>query len=186
MKLKTQQLTIDALLAAMCAILGTLVIPLGIAQLSFESLPVLFSALMYGPIDGMLVGGIGTLLSQVIRYGWQWADLIWMMPFILVGYLLGLYARRHNYNNTVCEIRISVVISELVLFILNTGAIYLDFAVINTQFYTGKTFYEFILIPLIPRFFIAIVKSIVLGSFMHKLLKRMSYFTHNGRRGKMN
>ena len=60
--MKIKQLALDSMLAAMCAILGYLALDLGSLKFTFESLPVLLGALLFGPIDGMLIGGVGTLL----------------------------------------------------------------------------------------------------------------------------
>ena len=64
--MKTRQLTMDAVLAAMCAVLGAVSIDLGNLKLSFESLPVIIGALLFGPVDGLLIGGIGTFLYQFL------------------------------------------------------------------------------------------------------------------------
>ena len=48
-KFTTKQLTLDAMLAAMCAVLGYLAIDTGTVKVTFESVPVLIAALMFGP-----------------------------------------------------------------------------------------------------------------------------------------
>ena len=59
--MKTRQLALDAILAAMCAVLGAVSIDLGNLKISFESLPVLLGALLFGPLDALAVGGVGNL-----------------------------------------------------------------------------------------------------------------------------
>ncbi|MBQ7602485.1 MAG: ECF transporter S component, partial [Lachnospiraceae bacterium] len=64
------RITYDGLLAALCAVLGSVAaIDIGIAKLTFENVPVVIAGLLFGPVDGMLVGFVGIFLSQVIRYG---------------------------------------------------------------------------------------------------------------------
>ena len=63
--MKTRQLTMDAVLAAMCAALGSISIDLGNLKFSFESLPVIIGALLFGPVDGVFIGGIGTLIASL-------------------------------------------------------------------------------------------------------------------------
>ena len=47
---RTQQLATDALLAAMCVVLGFMSIRIGnIMKISLEDFPVILAALMYGP-----------------------------------------------------------------------------------------------------------------------------------------
>ena len=56
--MKTKQLTLDAMLAAMCAVLGYVALDMGNIKITFESLPILLGAMLFGPVDGMLIGGI--------------------------------------------------------------------------------------------------------------------------------
>ena len=63
------QLVIDAMLIAVCAVLGYLAIDLTSIKITFESLPILIAALLFGPVDGITVGAFGTLIYQYLRYG---------------------------------------------------------------------------------------------------------------------
>ena len=63
----TTQLTINAMLAALCAVLGYVSLEMGNFKLTFESVPVLMAALMYGSVSGALVGGVGTFIYQILR-----------------------------------------------------------------------------------------------------------------------
>ena len=63
--MKTKQITMNAVLAAMCAVLGAMSIDFGNVKISFEALPVMIGALMFGPIDGFIIGSIGTLVYQI-------------------------------------------------------------------------------------------------------------------------
>lgn len=178
MRLKTYQLTIDALLAAMCAVLGgLLMIDLRVVKVTLESFPVILAALMYGPLDGALVGGIGTLIYQLLAYGLSPTTPLWILPYVVMGTLVGLYARKNGFNNTPLQIRAAIVVAELLVLILNTGVIYLDSKLYG--YYTPA--YVFGAVGV--RFGIAIVKAVVFGLFTPELLKKMSYFTHNGKSG---
>ena len=65
----TRQMALDAVLAAVCAVLGYYGPDLGNMKITFEGLPVILAALLCSPLDGAAVGGIGTLLYQLLRYG---------------------------------------------------------------------------------------------------------------------
>ena len=69
MHFKTKQLTLDAMLAAMCAVLGYLSLDFGNLKITFESLPILLGAMLFGPADGFLIGTVGTFIYQLLRYG---------------------------------------------------------------------------------------------------------------------
>ncbi|MBR6977567.1 MAG: ECF transporter S component, partial [Lachnospiraceae bacterium] len=73
------RITYDGLLAALCAVLGSVAaIDIGIAKLTFENVPVVIAGLLFGPVDGMLVGFVGIFLSQVIRYGIDASTMLWV------------------------------------------------------------------------------------------------------------
>lgn len=67
--MKTRKLALNAVLAAMCAALGALALDLNSIKITFESFPILLGALLFGPLDGLAVGFVGTLLYQLLRYG---------------------------------------------------------------------------------------------------------------------
>ena len=89
----TTQLAIDGMLAALCVVLGFASIRIGnIIKISFEDLPVMFAALMFGPIDGMAVAFVGILLYQVFSYGLTATTALWILPFVVAGLVYGLIA----------------------------------------------------------------------------------------------
>ena len=52
--MKTKQLTLDAMLAAMCAVLGYVALDMGNIKITFESLPILLGAsLVTGAVTGL-------------------------------------------------------------------------------------------------------------------------------------
>ena len=65
--MKTKRIAIDGILSALYIALGCIAIDLGMAKISIEELPVIVAGLVLGPIDGMIVGGLGTFICQVVR-----------------------------------------------------------------------------------------------------------------------
>jgi ECF transporter S component (folate family) len=124
--MKTKQLVIDAMMAAMCAVLGYLALDLGAVKVTFESLPILLSALLFGPVDGMLVGGVGTLVYQLLRYGVTATTLLWILPYVVCGLIVGAWAKKKQFMLSRAQTVALVVAAELVVTGLNTGALYAD------------------------------------------------------------
>ena len=124
--MKTKKLAVNAILAAMCAVLGAISLDLGNLKLTFESLPVLMAALLFGPIDAMAVGGIGTLLYQLLRYGVTATTALWILPYVLCGLLAGLYARRHGFELSVKQLAFITFATGIMIFLLNTLVLYID------------------------------------------------------------
>jgi ECF transporter S component (folate family) len=124
--MKTKQLAVDGMMAAMCAVLGYLALDLWSVKVTFESLPILLSALLFGPVDGMLVGGVGTLIYQLLRYGVSATTLLWVLPYMVCGLMVGAWAKRRDFQLSRRQTVILVVVAELVVTGLNTVAIYAD------------------------------------------------------------
>ena len=175
---RTQQLVIDALLAAMCVVLGFMSIRIGnIMKITLEDFPVIFAALLFGPVDGMVVAGIGIFLYQLLSYGITATTILWILPFVVIGAVAGLYAKKYNYNNSKKQIFFIFLVCEILVCLLNTGAIYADSKIYGYYYPTIIT--GMILIRLVT----AVGKGVVLGLVSPPILKALSKVTGNGRTG---
>lgn len=155
--MKTRQLAIDAMLAAMCAVLGYVALDMNSIKITFESLPVLLAALLFGPVDGMLVGGIGTLIYQLLRYGVSATTLLWILPYVVCGLMVGLGAKAGRFSLKRWQVLALVVVSELVITLLNTGVIYVD-----SKIY-GWYYPALIVGSLALRLVVCVVKAVAFG-----------------------
>ena len=97
---KMKKLTINAVMIAMCAVLGYTSLDFGSLKITFESLPILLSAFLFGPVDGMIVGGMGTFIYQMLRYGFSATTLIWMLPYVVCGLMAGIWAKKYDFKMT--------------------------------------------------------------------------------------
>ena len=68
-KWTARRLAADAMFAAMVTVLGLVSISTGNLKITVEALPVFLGALLLGPVDGLAIGGVGTLLYQLLRFG---------------------------------------------------------------------------------------------------------------------
>ncbi len=123
---KTARLAADAMLAAMCAVLGYLSLDFGNLKITFESVPVLLAALLFGGADGAAVGLVGTLIYQLLRYGVSATTVLWIAPYVLCGLLVGLYAKKRGFSLTQREMLFVIVGNELLITALNTVVLYID------------------------------------------------------------
>ena len=108
---------------------------LGPLKFTFEPFPVIVCAVIFGPIDAMLVGGIGELLNQLFTFGITPTTLLWLLPILSRGWLIGvlgnLWKKRNGTivitakTNTVAFLVICVI-SAVVHSLLNTLALYVD------------------------------------------------------------
>ena len=163
--MKTRQLTMDAALAAMCAVLGAVSIDLGNIKFSFESLPVIIGALLFGPVDGLLIGGIGTFLYQFLRYGLTVTTPLWILPYMLCGLLVGFYAKRKCFQLDVKQLAFIISLASIMIFLLNTAVLYIDSKVY------GYYSYVYIFGTIVPRAVVCVAKAAVFTAIMPLLLR---------------
>jgi len=124
--MKTKQLCVNALLAAMCAVLGAVSVDLGNIKFTFESLPILLGALLFGPMDALAIGGIGTFIYQLLKYGLSVTTPLWMLPYMACGLLAGWYAKRRDFNLSGIQTTFIVFVSSILVLVLNTAVMYID------------------------------------------------------------
>ena len=92
--MNTKRLVTVAVLIALYTVLSLFSANLGLIKLTFESFPVLVASLMFGWVDGLLVGAVGGLLNQMLTYGFTVTTLMWILPNAVRGLLVGLYAKK--------------------------------------------------------------------------------------------
>jgi len=69
-------------------------IRIGTWQVSFGSLPVVITALMFGPMDAFLVAAIGEFFKQLLTYGFTATTILYLIPPALRGVVIGFVAVR--------------------------------------------------------------------------------------------
>ena len=124
--MKAKQMATDSMLAAMCAVLGAVSIDLGNLKVTLESIPIIVGALLFGPLDGAMIGFVGTFVYQVLRYGFSVTTFLWMLPYVVCGIIVGAYAKKRGFELDLKRTVFIVVLAELVVTTLNTGVMYID------------------------------------------------------------
>ena len=165
--MKTRKLALNAVLAAMCASLGALALDLNSIKITFESFPILLGALLFGPLDGLAVGFVGTLLYQLLRYGVSVTTPLWILPYALAGLVTGFYAKRRGFSLTTKQTVGIVVAAEVLITALNTLVMYID-----AKLY-GFWFQGFFSAMRLPRSAVCIGKAVVFGLVLPKLCARI-------------
>lgn len=124
--IRTKKLALDSMLAAMCAVLGYIALDFNSVKITFESLPVLLGALLLGPVDGLAIGGVGTLIYQLTRYGVSATTMLWILPYALCGLLVGWSAQRRQFRLSGREVTALVTGGEVLITVLNTVTMFID------------------------------------------------------------
>ena len=134
------RITLCAISAALFVVLDTLSIKVGNDyKITMSGLPIIIVAIMFGPIDGMLVGFIGAFLGQLLSYGFTPTTLLWIIPAVVRGALVGLAAKKFQLIDKKILMVIVIVISSLVVTVLNTGVIVIDSLIYEYFSYTILT-----------------------------------------------
>lgn len=158
-------MTTDAILAAMCAVLGMISLDFGNLKITFESLPIIIGALLFGPLDGLAIGGIGAVIYQLLRYGISVTTFLWILPYALCGLVVGIYAKRNNYDLDPKKLCFIITAAELMVTLLNTGVLYID-----SKIY-GYYAFAYIFGTFLLRLAITIAKALVFTAVIPVLLK---------------
>lgn len=121
------RIVIVGMLAALCFVLSAYVsIKAGNMKFTFAGLPILLAALLFGPVDGMLVGGIGEFLSQIIGYSLTPTTILWIIPAVVRGLMVGLYTKAKRGNPGTVGTSVMIILSSLVVTLLNGLVIWAD------------------------------------------------------------
>ena len=174
---RAQHLALDGILAALAVVLGFVSIRIGnIMKISLEDLPVIFAALLFGPADGAAVAFVGIFLYQLFSFGITATTMLWVLPFVVVGWIVGMFAKKADFNNTNRQILILFLAAELIIWALNSGAIYADSKIYGYYYPTIVTG------MLLIRAVTAVIKGVVLGLVSPSVLRLLARITYNGRR----
>lgn len=157
----------DSMLAAMCAVLGVVALDAGNLKITLESVPIIVGALLFGSLDGAAIGFVGTLVYQLLRYGVSVTTLLWVLPYVVCGLIIGLYAQKRGFSLSTKQTIIIVVIAELVVTTLNTGVMYIDSKIYG--YYSAVYIFGSIAV----RYAICVGKAIVIGALMPPLVRTL-------------
>ena len=135
MQNKTKKMAACAMLAALYFALSMLAVPVGGLKLTFEHLPVIVAAMLFGPVDALVVGALGELANQMMTFGLTATTILWMTPAMFRGLSMGLcakYLRKYMGLDAVIEKKlplaflVTCVVSGLICSLLNTFTLYVD------------------------------------------------------------
>ncbi|MDO5441304.1 MAG: ECF transporter S component [Bacillota bacterium] len=153
--MKTKQIAIDAMLAAMCAVLGYVSLDLGNMKFTFEAFPILLGALLLGPVDGMIIAAVGTGIYQILKYGLMSTTILWIIPYVIYALYVGLLRKKNLW--------FVVFSSGIIVTLLNTGVIYLDSII--WDYYT----FTYVFGSFIFRIITSLIKSLLVVLIIKKI-----------------
>lgn len=137
--MKTKRLVTDALCAAIYVVLANLVgLSLGPIKLSLDGFPILLGAVLFGPLDGFIIGFLGNFISQLLgAYGLSATTVLWCFPPAVLGLTAGLGAKKlGGQAMKLKSIGLVVFVCLLIDTTLTTGVMWGDCLVYKYSFVT--------------------------------------------------
>ncbi len=153
--MNARRLTTNAVGIALFILLSYLSVELVVFKLSFASFPIIVVSLLFGCVDGMAVGGVGEFIHQLLTYGLTPTTVLWVLPALVRGLIVGLYAQRHGFALSLKQTAAIVLVSSLVVTALNTVVWYADAAIVGYPI-------EFTFVSIVLRFVNSIVTAAIL------------------------
>lgn len=124
--MNAKRLTTNAVLIALYVVLSFVSLNFGFLKLSFALLPIFLSALCFGAVDAVAVGAVASFIQQMLTYGFTATTVLWMLPPIVLGALVGLYARAKRFDMTTRQHAFIIAIGCLTVTTINTVVMLID------------------------------------------------------------
>lgn len=121
-----KRITFDAILVAVFFVLTLFSVEVAGVKVTFDSLAVVIAAVLFGPLDAFLVGFLGAMLEQLIKYGITATTLLWVIPPAVRGLVIGVGIRKFPEGKRIGLYFVVCVIAGLVTSLLNTMVYYID------------------------------------------------------------
>ncbi len=165
--MKPKRLVTVGMLTAMYIVLslvGTL--NLGGMKITLDSLPILVGAVLFGPLEGFLIGALGSFTNQMLTYGFTATTLLWILPAALRGLLVGLYAKHHHFEMTKFQTQFITITTAILVTAINTAVMYIDAIIYQYS-------YAYISALIIPRIIAGIVTAVVFAAILPMIIKQL-------------
>ena len=128
---------VDGMLIAIYIVLSLSFMTLNVGglKITFEHFPVVLCAILYGPIDAMMVGALGELFNQLTTFGLTPTTALWVLPIVVRGLFVGLYQKSLKKQmvsqaslkaKTPIIFMIVCIVSGILSSCINTFALYVD------------------------------------------------------------
>ena len=167
--ISVRMMATDAVLVAMYVVLNSVAIRTMGFKFTLDAFPIIVGAVMFGPLHGCLIAFLGSGIYQLFfsGYGITPTTLLWMLPVIIRGLIVGLYSRKRGYEPPVGGLIVITVIAGVLTTALNTLALYTDSIIYN--YYS----YELVFGMLIPKFVISIILAVIFALIVPTLVRKI-------------
>ena len=177
-KVKVKRMVMNAALIAVYVVLSLpfMVISVGGLKITFEHFPIVLCAVLFGPVDALLVGGIGELINQVTSFGITPTTILWILPIVIRGLMVGLCAKgfkKGMSRKVIVQKKVPLVfwavciVSGIVSSLFNTLALYVDSKLFG--YYTFAMVFGALAVRLLMSAVTAVVIAVAIKPILHAL-----------------
>ena len=167
----TRKLTTLAMLIAIYVVLSILT-PIKVINFKFtlEAFPILIAGLLLGPVEGLIVGLVGSGIYQVFfsSYGITATTLLWMLPHAVSGFLAGWLSRNVKQYNVI-NVTVIATICAFTVTALNTLALYVDSKLFG--YYSSKLVFGTLRLKFLTGLILSILYALILPKLITQLKK---------------
>jgi ECF transporter S component (folate family) len=130
---KIRRLVLDAMLVALYVVFSTVLsFKTPWFEVSLVGLPILLSARLFGMQDALVIAAVGSFLEQLMSpYGLSATTPLWMAPVVLMAACAALGFFFIGRRDSLPLVLGVIILSELLLTVFNTAALYLDGYIMN-------------------------------------------------------
>jgi len=125
-----RRLALDGVLVALFFGLSMLSVEVAGVKITFSGLATLMGAILFGPIDGFLIGLLGAFTEQMMKYGMSSTTVLWILPPALRGLTVGLCLLKSRFalmqGKGLAWAMTACMLSGLLVSVGNTFAFYVD------------------------------------------------------------
>ena len=90
-KFPIKRIALDAVMVALYVALALCSVTLfNSIKITFEALPIVICALIFGPVDAAIVGMLSELLNQILTFGLTPTTVLWVLPAVVRCLFVGL------------------------------------------------------------------------------------------------
>lgn len=175
-QMNVKRMAMNAVMIAMYVVLSLpfMVLSVGGLKVTFEHFPVVLCAVLFGPIDAMIVGGIGELINQVTSFGFTPTTLLWILPIVVRGLVVGLctkWLKKGMGQMAIIRKKVPVlfwivcIISGIISSLLNTFALYVDSKMFG--YYTFAMVFGALAVRLLLSAVTSVVIAIAIKPILH-------------------
>lgn len=143
----------------------------GNLKISLSGLPVIVVAIFGGPLWGAACGFVGAFIGQLLSYGITATTLLWILPAVARGLLMGFLFRLFKRSLKPGILTLETSISSLLVTVLNTVAM-----LIEQKLYGYYSSYLAIFLAVPTRVVAGIVTAIVFSLMLPTIISSLSKY----------